>query len=558
MLGELPEHDESEDAMDQSFDSDSSSEQGPNLLELDKEATWEPVLSPEMELPDSERPFHFSVRESGPKGIGDQVRCPIQFFFLFFTSAVLTNMVRETNRYAKAFLNTPVMKLWLRHHPKSRFHNWCDTTMAELKKFFGLLLAMGLLRKKRLADYWSSNPILSTPFFGSVMCRDRFLLLNRMLHINDKSKEIQRGEKGFDPWVKVRKLLDTLNKLFKKYYAPTQNISIDESLVAMKNRIVYIQYLRNKRHARFGIKKFELCDSNGYTMHVALYAGKDFDLRCRNGQAHIVVMELLRAAKLLHKGYHVFTDRFYTKPELAEELYQNRTFITGTCIKNCKGFPKELANQLPVGGAKFMRKNSLLGIAFREKKSQKQPVTLISTKHRAAMKTKVVRTKTVTKPEAILNYNSYMGGVDLRDKKLYHYASERATHRYWTKIMRNLMDIAVLNAYELYKLKNFKQSKKDFILSIITDLCKASDEPQAVLPLTSPNPNIHKLILLEGKKEMNCYVCSTPKKRSKSRTWCPRCKVGVHMKCEAMFHHSDLPLARRGQKRPIDISLTFN
>ena len=70
----------------------------------------------------------------------------------------------------------------------------------------------------------------------------------------------------------------------------------------MKNRVIYLQYLPNKRHSRFGIKKFELCDAlSGYVLHVELYEGKDFTIRSDMGQAHAVVVDLLSKVDLLNK-----------------------------------------------------------------------------------------------------------------------------------------------------------------------------------------------------------------------------------------------------------------
>ena len=77
----------------------------------------------------------------------------------------------------------------------------------------------------------------------------------------------------------------------------------------MKNRVIFLQYMPNKRQSRYGIKKFELCDSmTGYVMHVELYAGKDFPIRSDMGKAHGVVMDLMRKAYVLDKGYQLFTD----------------------------------------------------------------------------------------------------------------------------------------------------------------------------------------------------------------------------------------------------------
>lgn len=56
---------------------------------------------------------------------------------------------------------------------------------------------------------------------------------------------------NFDPWNKVRSVLDAVNGTFKRHFVPPQHLSIDESMVGMKNREVYLQYMPNKRHSAF-------------------------------------------------------------------------------------------------------------------------------------------------------------------------------------------------------------------------------------------------------------------------------------------------------------------
>ena len=205
------------------------------------------------------------------------------------------------------------MAQWIERHPASRMKRWAigDVTLTTLKQYLGLCINMGLLHKKNAKDYWSRrNQCQDTPFFARVMSYCMFALLQRVLHVGVTNPPTQ-GQPGFDPWSKVCPLLDALNASFKTYFVPPQHVSIDESMVGMKNRVAYIQYMPNKRHSRFGIKKFELCDAvSGYVIHVELYAGKDFPVPCEMGQAHGVVMDLMQKANLLNKGYHLFTDNF--------------------------------------------------------------------------------------------------------------------------------------------------------------------------------------------------------------------------------------------------------
>lgn len=492
---------------------------------------------------------------------------PIDFFSLFFGDELLSSVLRETNRYAEHFLSLESTILWKERHPNSRYHKWPEDGigMNDLKKYLGLLLNMGLVGKKKLSDYWSTTPAVMTPFFNSTMNANLFFLIHRMLHISNITSEKQKGEVGFDPWCKIREVLDKVNHSSKAFYVPSRNISIDESMIGMKNRVVYIQYMPNKRHARFGIKKFQLCDSNGYIFHIQLYAGKDFDVHHEEGQAFAVVKHLMETSQLLNKGYHLYTDNFYTRPLLAEYLLERKTLLTGTVRANSKGLPEEKSSKLQVGECKFWRKGEMLCLSFREKKSQTKPVLLLTTAHNAVVQENVIRGREKKKPEAIFDYNAFMGGVDISDKQLYHYASDRSTRRYWKKIFQNLMDVSVLNSWILFNLSvpEGKKLKRDkYILSIVEDLCNCHlaapplPRPVQLLPDADAVLEPHRLILLEGRKEKDCFVCSdrskdkkSSKGRKRTRHWCPACKVGCHEHCEQqLIHKTDQGLTRKKKR----------
>eukprot|EP00745_Piridium_sociabile_P033917 TRINITY_DN58298_c0_g2_i4.p1 TRINITY_DN58298_c0_g2~~TRINITY_DN58298_c0_g2_i4.p1 ORF type:complete len:699 (+),score=112.90 TRINITY_DN58298_c0_g2_i4:68-2164(+) len=507
---------------------------------------WNVVEPPEIEHRDIPE---FRVRNTGPRNAPHNAE-PIDYFGLFFDEAMFVHLVRQTNEYARWFLATPEVVEWLEQHPNSRFRYWPHNgiTVVDMKKCIGLSLNMGLLRKKELASYWSSKPSQQTPFFNATMPQRLFLLMTRMFHVNDVHQPA-RGEEGFDPWHKVRPVLDHMNRACKQYYVPSREISIDESMIGMKNRCCYIQYMPNKRHARFGIKKFQLCD----VCHVELYGGKDFDVRHEEGQAHAVVMRLMQACTLLNRGYHLYTDNFYTKPMLADTLFQQGTLLTGTVRSNSRGLSVHMKQARPgIGGTLYERQGQKLCVAFREKRSQRNPVLLLSTYHSARNEEREVRGRRKTKPVMVFDYNSHMGGVDLSDKKVCHIAGERPTHRYWIKIFRNLLDIAVLNAYEIYAMNTDRNRmcKHDFVVCIVESLCGARDQqiqPDPVRPLAP----LHRLVLLPGRRERDCVVCSDRHgrggNRRRSRHWCPGCEVGCHERCEPQLEHFRR-VARRGRR----------
>ena len=64
---------------------------------------------------------------------------------------------------------------------------WYPVTENEMKAWISIYLNMGLITKPNINCYWSTDPVLSTPIFLSVMSRTQFLQILRYLHLADNS-----------------------------------------------------------------------------------------------------------------------------------------------------------------------------------------------------------------------------------------------------------------------------------------------------------------------------------------------------------------------------------
>lgn len=250
---------------------------------------------------------------------------------------------------------------------------------------------MGLTVRKSMAAYWDTRASQSIPFFSRTMPRNRFSNISSNLHLT-MAQTLRRGQKGYDPWSKIRHLLDHLNKTFKFHFVPSQNVCIDESLVGMKNRCAFIQYLPNKRHARYGIKKFEVCDSKtNYIMHIELYSGNDFLKGDPRPFTEKVILYTMEKSNLLDKYYHVFLNQFYTKVPLGKKLFDRKTYMTGTINTNSKHLCKTVTGvKLGARESIYCRKEEALMVGFRQKPTRK-PVYLLTTACHA--EDKVVKSK---------------------------------------------------------------------------------------------------------------------------------------------------------------------
>ena len=81
-------------------------------------------------------------------------------------------------------------------------------------------------------------------------------------------------DENSDQLWKIRNLFDILNDKFSKFYNPSEHLAIDEVIIKFKGRAIFRQYIP-KKHKRFGIKIYKLCDETGYMYDMTVYLGRD-------------------------------------------------------------------------------------------------------------------------------------------------------------------------------------------------------------------------------------------------------------------------------------------
>ncbi|UYV73898.1 ZKSCAN1 [Cordylochernes scorpioides] len=458
----------------------------------------------------------------GPQHLPPSIIRPIEYFLLFITMNLMKEIVFFTNKSAQTFLASNRDNL-----PQfSRKLAWKDTTLDEMMAFIGVIFNMGNVRKNQIRDYWSKNELLETPWFGKVMSRGRFELLYSCFSLIDDSNLVPSSHPDYNPTARFEKLIEHVNNKFIYYYKPTQNLRVDESLVCLKKRTRLRQYMPQKHHGRFGVKLWMLCESKtGYCLRMKPYKGKLSPII--KSLSYEVPMNLLQESRLLGKGYHLITDNFFTSINLAKDLLDSHTYLTGTIRINRKGLPKTLTSaKLGVEESLYMVNNNLLALAHKEKKS-KPPVKFLSTFCDASSGKKVSDQRDY--PQMKICYDSYMGGVDLNDQMLYTYMDEGKGRKFYRKVILNIFHRALLNSFILYEQHtkdNPKLSRMAFNYSVINELVKNHLKPP-VLPSTSQEV----LEKLPEKRESRCVECTKEGLKRRSRTICSKCKRGLHPVC---------------------------
>ena len=190
---------------------------------------------------------------------------------------------------------------------------------------------MGIIALPSYKKYWSTDILYKNETFPSVFSRERFETILRFFNFGEKCHFEN------DRLRKIRMILDHLNAVMRELVTPENNLSIDESMMLWRGRLVLRQYIKNKRH-KYGIKFYELCTYDGLVL--TAYGGQGFNDENNLGQTAATVLKLM--TPYLDKGYHVFTDNYYNSVSLTEYLSRHSTYITGTLRADRKRNPKKV------------------------------------------------------------------------------------------------------------------------------------------------------------------------------------------------------------------------
>ena len=122
-------------------------------------------------------------RAPGPQLISTATYSPLQLFQLFFSISVVTSIVDNTNRYAAK-----------RKKAGAKFA-WTPLTVTEFYAFVALIIHMGLVNLKTLADYWSQKQGYRLGFPRSVMSKARFFAISWCLPLCDPEGDEENNKK---------------------------------------------------------------------------------------------------------------------------------------------------------------------------------------------------------------------------------------------------------------------------------------------------------------------------------------------------------------------------
>ena len=535
----LQDSEDSDESENEDFVSDSDDDSSPHdpFSNLER-FTWN-FVKPETDSHEREIPDFFGIPGVSPiaeeqidlLSEDDNELCTY-FIDLFLPQEMFSKVAQWTNERAN---------LHNESRPTPSSADWRNVTESEVRKFIGLCFLMGMVNKAKLSDYWSSDPLLATPFFHNekALSRDRFLEILKFIRFASYSQMEQN-----DSLKKIRPFMNFVQDVLRNAYIPEKELSVDESLVLFKGRLSFKQYIPSKR-SRFGIKLYMCCESeSGILLRFAVHSNKaEHDTFAASESLPFssrIVVHLCQ--DFLELGYVIVCDNWFCSYDLASFLWKKQTMLLGTIRPN-RGIPQELkTHQTKVHETVFMRRGPILVSKFVDKKaSGKKTIFMIDTLNTAKTNetTRVSRgngQQTILKSSSILSYNHMMGGVDRADAMIHSYDCMRKSYRWFVKLALHFAQRLLLNSFCVYKKMGGVKDHQKFILHAIRYLVtttgrgrrsfsgkSASTFQSSPTVVHFPSRISSAQTAKQKRPSKRCKVCSNNDRRKETRYECGDC-----------------------------------
>lgn len=386
-----------------------------------------------------------------PSAAGIQVEIPDEFdeldaFMLFMRNDIWDLIACETNRYYQRKIHVATTA------EKRPSFIQKDVSAAEVRAYIGLLILLGIQPPNDLRTPWRKDSLFRNEDISNLMSYTRFTHMHNNFHLVDNQTlpdptSIEYKTARISPI-----LIPLQEKCRSVHKANSRNLSIDEGSMGWKGHSAMRQYNPSKPH-KYHIKIYKLVESE--TAYLSEFIIHD---TTRRSVDEVVLTLLGRSVYKKNEGYAIFTDRFYTSPDLFWHLRTNLGFdATGTVLQNRRQVPE----QLKVRGKKPGKGTIASFTASKDndhlvamKWTDAKDVFMLSTESTAKLeecssqKGRVVRQK----PRMIALYNKFMGGVDVNDYLEARYSPCRSTKKLWRKMALYLISTAVTNAYIIHSM----------------------------------------------------------------------------------------------------------
>lgn len=454
---------------------------------------------------------------------------PMYFFECLFDERIIKMLVDYTNIYA------------------TQKNHEGNVTVTEMKCFIGILLYSGYVVVPRRYMYWENASDCGMPIVFNSLSRDRFTYIMSYLHCCDNS-----NLNANDKFAKIRPLFDMLNEIFLAFAPHEENHSIDEGMVPYYGGHPCKQYIRGKP-IRWGYKFWVGATRLGYILWFLPYQGQSGVDMSNYNMLGLGASVVLQYSDVLRKTdsqapFHLFFDNFFTSVPLIDELRVRGFKATGTIREN-------RLSKCPLPKNKELQKSERG--TYKYKSAPKEDIlickwndnSVVTVASNALKATPTIKTRRfsqqqkkyiqIDQPAAIKIYNENMGGVDRSDQNIGLYRTSIRGKKWYFSLIAHCLDMAVNNAWQLYRHNGGEYDNLRFRRSVATSLLETYGKGVSRKPgRTSKNfredsryDDIGHIIKYRS-EQLRCAVC-----HKNAMFFCIKCNVSLHPKiCFETYH----------------------
>lgn len=187
---------------------------------------------------------------------------------------------------------------------------------------------------------------------------------------------------------------------------------------------------------------------NGFPYLGAKETDRNGELLCES-----VVKKLIEP--YVNRGHCITADNYFTTFKLAVDLLEQKTTYIGTMKSNKRELPANVNKKEPLHNTKFYENNNGLVLTVYQGTSNKNVILLSSHHEKVFIDPEESQLK--KKPNTIVDYNNTKFGVDSLDQMARFYSVKAPTRRWPLQIFYNILNLASINSWVLYKKINKKK-----------------------------------------------------------------------------------------------------
>jgi len=215
-------------AENSAFSSDSSNNDASDVLEEIKWENGDKLKDPSFS---NNCIQNFSKSEEIIQLPEDKRSTPLKCFYLFFPDSILELIVAESKKYFELKEANGFIKKSEKKNSTYKLYKKDGLAKSDILLYFGANIFMGINKKPEIKLHWNTGSYFSSKYLKKYITKGKYMMIKEIFHLADN-----QAHKGEHPFYKISEFMKNLSALFRKYFAPSQNLTIDESMASYKGR----------------------------------------------------------------------------------------------------------------------------------------------------------------------------------------------------------------------------------------------------------------------------------------------------------------------------------